>query len=163
MYWIPKMHKNPIKSRFIVAAKVCSLKPLAKSITYILKRFYKQIETYNAKSRYYSGGVNTFWVVQNKDPIIQTIKKLNSRNKAKSISTFDFSTMYTKIPHNKLKSVMDEIVNFCFRGCDGCCHWDCVDGDTSYKFPSYSQEQVISAINYLVDNSFFKVGEEGCI
>jgi len=35
MHWIPKMHKNPIKFRFIVVAVKCSRKPLAKSITSI--------------------------------------------------------------------------------------------------------------------------------
>ena len=29
MYWIPKMHKNPIKHRFIVASKTCSTKQLS--------------------------------------------------------------------------------------------------------------------------------------
>ena len=77
MYWIPKMHKDPIKFRFIVAAVKCSLKPLAKTITNILKRFYTQIENYNLKSRYYSGGINTFWVVQDKEPILKAIEKLN--------------------------------------------------------------------------------------
>ena len=99
MYWIPKMHKDPIKFRFIVAAVKCSLKPLAKTITNILKRFYKQIETYNLKSKYYSGGINTFWVVQDKEPVLKAIKKINKRMGAKTISTFDFSTLYTKIPH----------------------------------------------------------------
>ena len=32
------------------------------------------------------------------------------------MSTFDFSTLYTKIPHKKLLDVMGEITDFCFQG-----------------------------------------------
>ena len=33
------------------------------------------------------------------------LKKINCKAKAKSISTFDFSTFYTKLPHFDLKFV----------------------------------------------------------
>ena len=39
---------------------------------------------------------------------------LNAKNKARQISTYDFSTLYTKIPHDKLKQVMNELTDFCF-------------------------------------------------
>ena len=29
MYWMPKMHKNPIKARFIIASPKSFIKPLA--------------------------------------------------------------------------------------------------------------------------------------
>ena len=36
MYWIPKMHKNPIGARFIVASKSCSTKtPVRSDLSYI--------------------------------------------------------------------------------------------------------------------------------
>ena len=39
IYCIPKLHKNPIKFRFIIAAPKCSVKPLSKAITKIFKLF----------------------------------------------------------------------------------------------------------------------------
>ena len=33
MYWMPKMHKNPIKARFIIVTPKSSIKPLARTIT----------------------------------------------------------------------------------------------------------------------------------
>ena len=33
-----------------------------------------------------------------------------------SVRTFDFSTLYTKIPHNLLKEALFEIVDFVFKG-----------------------------------------------
>ena len=50
MYWLPKLHKNPIKFRFIIAAPNCSVKPLVKTVTKLFKLFYKQIEHFNEKS-----------------------------------------------------------------------------------------------------------------
>ena len=37
LYWIPKMHKNPSKQRYIATSHSCSTKPLSKKITYCLK------------------------------------------------------------------------------------------------------------------------------
>ena len=47
---------------------------------------------------------------------MNTVNKLNSRNKTISISMFNFSILYANIPHDKLKSVMRELINFCFDG-----------------------------------------------
>ena len=115
IYWIPKLHKNPSKSRFIIASPVSSLKPLTKGVTSVFKLFFKQIERYSNKCRFYSG-VNSFWTVLNNEPVINQINKLNERNKAETITTFDFSTLYTKIPHNKLVKVLNELTDFCFDG-----------------------------------------------
>ena len=46
MYWMHKMHKNPIKARFIIASPKSSIKPLARTITSIFVCFldkYKHI------------------------------------------------------------------------------------------------------------------------
>ena len=45
-------------------------------------------------------GVNTFWVVQNNKAVIDAINGLNKQRKATSISSFDFSTLYAKLPPN---------------------------------------------------------------
>ena len=102
MHWTPKQHKTPSKARFIVAAKRCSTKKLAQNLTEIFKMFYRQIENYNRKSHFFSG-IKHFWVIKNKDPVVNALKKLNSRNNARSVATYDFSTLYTKIPHKKIK------------------------------------------------------------
>ena len=114
MYWLPKKHKVPSKQRFIVAAVKCTLKPISKMVTSLFKLFYRQIENYNKKLSFFSG-VNKFWVILNNTPIREAIDKLNSRKCAKSITTFDFSTLYTKIPHDKLIDVLHNLVNFCFK------------------------------------------------
>ena len=66
---MPKMHKNLIKARFIIASPKSSIKPLARTITSVFHFFFRQIQIYNDKCRFFTG-VNTFWVVQNKKPVI---------------------------------------------------------------------------------------------
>ena len=36
--------------------------------------------------------------------------------KATSVSIFDFSTLYTKFPHNKLLMVLNSLIDLCFHG-----------------------------------------------
>ena len=43
------------------------------------------------------------------------LNELNCRGKTTSISCFDISTLYTKIPHDKLLKVLNELIYFCFR------------------------------------------------
>ena len=98
------MLKNLIKARFIIASPKSSIKPLARTIMSVFRLFFRQMETYNDKCRFLTG-VNTFWVVQNNKAVIDAIDEWTS------VSTFDFSTLYTKLPHNKL------LIDFCFGAC----------------------------------------------
>ena len=167
IYWLPKLHKSPIKFRFIIAASTNSIKPLAKPITSILKRFYQQIENYNKKAHFFSG-IKTFWVVKDKTPVLEAVKNINSRKRAQCVSSFDFSTLYTTIPHDKLTFVMDELTDFCYKGCKDRrikitkfgAEW------VTEKYGIYNgrgaitftKEKIKLAIKYLLDNCFFKLG-----
>ena len=53
MYWIPKMHKNPVGARFIVASKTCSTKLLTEIISNVFKMIYKHVENFHKKSYFY--------------------------------------------------------------------------------------------------------------
>ena len=54
--------------------------------------------------------------VQNNRPVIDSISKLYARNKMLSIPNYHFAPPYKNIPHNKLKNIMRELINFCFKG-----------------------------------------------
>ena len=54
IYWIPKMHKNPIGSRFIAGSKSCSIKLLSKYLSKALKVILNHMKNYSntvSKSR----------------------------------------------------------------------------------------------------------------
>ena len=77
--------------------------------------FFRQVKTYNDKCRFFTG-VNFFGVVQNNKPVIDAMNGLDKQRKATSVSTFNFSTLYTKFPHNKLPMVLNSLIDFCFDG-----------------------------------------------
>ena len=52
-----------------IASPISSIKPLARTITSVFHLFFRQIQIYNDKCRFFTG-VNTFWVVQNNKPVI---------------------------------------------------------------------------------------------
>lgn len=54
MYWLPKMHKTPIGSRFIIASKFCATKPLSQNLSIVFKLLYNQIQNYKTKEKYLS-------------------------------------------------------------------------------------------------------------
>ena len=56
-------------------------------------------------------GIKTFSTIKKSSPLISSINKLKKRKAAK-VSTFDFLTLYTKIPHEKLLHVLNEIIDF---------------------------------------------------
>jgi hypothetical protein len=162
LYLSPKFHKNPIASRAIIASKTSSLKPLLKDLTCIFKLFQKQVESFNDKNRVWTG-VSGFWVIQNSKPLIDRIDKINSRNKAKSIMTFDFTTLYTKIPHNLLILALDEIIDFCFKGGISKAVYIGLHGASwreSGEARMYSKRLIKTALRYAIENAFFHVGDK---
>ena len=114
MYWLPKMHKTPVGNRFIVASYYCSTNPPSDTISQIFIMVFNNVESFHSKSFFYSG-CKKFWVVQNYFPIGTKLNKINVKKKAKSISTFDFSTLHTTILHKLLLKVLSEIINFVFK------------------------------------------------
>ena len=109
------MHYSPPKCRFIVASSTCSTKPLSKVTSAIYKHIFNQVHNFHRKSTFYKN-YNRFWTIENSFPVIEKLNKINSKKKAKDISTFDFSTLYTKLPHDELISNLNEVVDFAFSG-----------------------------------------------
>ena len=66
--------------------------------------------------KHYFCGAKTFWVIQNNSLPLECIKKINKKKNAKQISTFDSSTLYTKIPRDKLLDILYKVVDFVFKG-----------------------------------------------
>ena len=162
MYWSPKIHKTPTGARFIIASKLASLKPLAIDITAIFKCIYSHLRRYYHMAEFYSG-IKHFWVVDNNSDVVTTLDKISAKGKARSISTFDFSTLYTKIPHDKLIDVLNQLVDFVFNSTDRLylsvtstgARW--VKGRGNCK-KVYDKKKVKDVVKYLIENCFFTIG-----
>ena len=92
MYWTPKMHYTPSRARFIVSSAKCSTKPISQVVSNAFKLIFKQIQNFHDQSKFYKN-YNRFWVINNSKPLIERLDVINTRKKAKDISTFDFSTL----------------------------------------------------------------------
>ena len=112
VYWIPKLHKNLYKQRYIAGSAKCSTKPLSQILTRILTAVKEGLQKY-CDTAYARSGVNQMWILKNSKELLENLK-VQSLHSVNSIKSFEFSTLYTTIPHDKLKSKLKEIFNQCF-------------------------------------------------
>ena len=80
-----------------------------------LKECQKQNEIYcNAIKRF--TGIDMFFITDNFQKIASDIQHLNSRTKAKAVSTYDFTSLYTKIQHKDLITNLERYIEHAFNG-----------------------------------------------
>ena len=60
-------------------------------------------------------GVNCFWVINNGQLVLQSMHTLNDISAARTMDTFDFSTLNTSIPHHSLNSSMKQLIEDAFQ------------------------------------------------
>ena len=101
IYWIPKMQKNPYKHRFIAGSSKCSTKPLSILLTKLLTHIKQGLQKY-CETSYSRSGVNQIWILKSSKELLEHLQSPNF-NHITNIKSFDFSTLYTTIPHQKLK------------------------------------------------------------
>ena len=106
---------------------------------------------------------NLFWVLDNINPVIQNIDRINKKKNAKCISSFDFSTLYTKIRHTELIERLSKIIDFVFfKGERNCirisklrnAYW----GNASPENTCFTKTSLRCAVKYLIENCYFSVG-----
>ena len=100
MYWLPKLHKRPYKARFIANSSSCTTTELSKLLTSCLtavkSRVIRYYETVYERSR-----KNMFWSIKTSGEVLSKLKSRGFR--ATSLSSDDFSTLYTTLPYNLIK------------------------------------------------------------
>ena len=52
MYWLPKKHKTPTGTRFIIASKHCSTKEMSTAVSLVFKLIYNQVENFHKKAKF---------------------------------------------------------------------------------------------------------------
>ena len=95
MYWLPKLHKTPYKARFIANSSSCTTTELSKLLTSCLTAVKNHVIRYCEKV-YERSGKNLFWSIKNSGEVLNKLKSRGFR--ATSLSTYDFSTLYSTLP-----------------------------------------------------------------
>ena len=80
LYWIPKLHKDPYKQRFIAGSAKCSTKPLSILLTSILTTVKDGLKKY-CDVIYSRSGINQMWILKNSKELLEN---LNSNSLASS-------------------------------------------------------------------------------
>ena len=64
---------------------------------------------------YKNTGVNCFWIIDNSMEVLDRLRNINRTSRAKSFDSFDFSTLYTNIPHEALKTNIRNLIREAFK------------------------------------------------
>ena len=101
-YWLHKLHKKHIRHMHDYRTV-----KIANPLSY----YYQNHVIECCEKVYKLSGKNLFWSIKNS---CEVLNKLKSRGfHASSLSTYDYSTLYTTLPHNLIKAkLVDLIWNF---------------------------------------------------
>ena len=153
--------QNPFKHRFIAGSSKCSTKPLSILLTKLLTHIKQGLQKY-WKTAYSRSGINQTWILKNSKELLEHLKS-PTFNHVTSIKSFDFSTLYTTIPHQKLKDRLTSIIRNAFI---------LKNGNRRYKYlvlgheeryfvkehsdskNKYSKDDIMKMLEFLVDNIF---------
>ena len=152
------MHKHPIEPRFITSGSDCVTSQLSKAVSLCLKRMLTTENNY-CKDKF--NNYKKFFIIDSHDEIIKHIHDSNSNRSNKSVKSYDFKTLYTKIPHHKLKDTFGQFVRDVFNYNN---KFKCIEVVTNtVRFVekrsskvSFSMAELIEAINIIIDNSYIK-------
>jgi hypothetical protein len=111
LYWIPKLHKTPYKSCFIANSVCCTTKQLSVYLTSALSAIRYHIAKF-CNTVYENSNINLFWSIKNALEVIDKIKI--RKYKVSQVSTYDFSTLYTTLPHILIKSKLISLIEKTF-------------------------------------------------
>ena len=119
---------------------------------YIKKHVIKYCEKVYKRS-----GKNHFWSIKNS---CEVLNKLKSRGfLASSLSTYDFSTLYTTLPHNLIKDKLVDLIERTFQR-EGSLYIAYNDknafftSDAVGNYNLWSCQKVFEALTFLLDNIY---------
>ena len=107
-------------------------------------------------------GFNRMWIVNNSVEVLDQISGCNKRNKVRNVRTYDFSTLYTSIPHKSLKEQLTWVINQCFnessrkfiRIDNYSATWSKTRGQTN---TTWNKDELINHMKWLINNIYVVV------
>ena len=160
LYWLPKLHKRPYKARSIANSSSCTTTVLSKLLTSCLTAVEKHwIRYYDTV--YERDGINYFWSIKNSNDVLNKFKSKNFQ--ASKLSTYDFSTLHTSLPHHLIKDKLIDLINRTFIRENTqylACNEECAffTSDVYNDHNLWSCQKVCDALVYLLDNIFIRFG-----
>ena len=156
----PKFHKPKLSQRFVVSYANCSIKPLASRLTLALKAIYNKIVSYSNMILKVTG-VNRNWIINNNTPLLDCF---NNTDFARNIQTYDFTTLYTNLDHQNIKTALTSVIKLAFKHAK-CLYISIYNKSSAWVNKPregtfyFDQESLIDALNFLIDNCYFTLGD----
>ena len=119
-YMTPKLHKSPIGFRFIAASRDCSLTAISTNISRALRMLEPVLHSMWRKQGNKVGvATKRSWIIPNSEAVLPMLQRINTEqhaNKQHSLTgeVWDFSTLYTNIPHAELKARLSTLIHKAF-------------------------------------------------
>ena len=159
LYWTAKMHKTPSSHRYITSGVETVLSKLSINVSYCLKlllNFARNSAKYKFKGQ---PGINNISIIDNHDKVINFMSLCNKSKSKKTIKTYDFSTLYTSIPHDKLKSKLANFISKIFNLKDKKHiilkdQWSYFSDKMLPNYLAVTAQTLIEWVNFVVDNSY---------
>ena len=162
LYWTSKQHKDPYKFRFIAGASRSTNKAISIEVSLALKCIKRQFKNYCAVIKRNSG-LNYFWSIDNSQEFID---KLNDVKKADTIETFDFSTLYTNLPLDKIYDSLEQLIIKMFKHSGSLyilvnatrkkSFW--CNGKDYIGYKRYTIDKLLDALKFILYNSYIQFG-----
>ena len=161
MYWLPKLHKRPYQARFIANSSCCTTTELSKLLTSCLTAIKSHVIRY-CETVYETPNKNLFWSIKKSGEVLSKLKCRGFR--ATSLSTYDFSTLYTALPHSLIKEKkLQDLIEWAFKRAlknYGSLYLACNDRKAFFtssdqsRYTLWSCQNVCDALSYLLDNIY---------
>ena len=153
MYWLPK---HDLLQTQVLVLQLNFLNYKTSCLTAVKNhviRYYEKV--------YERSGKNLFWSIKNSGEVLN---KLKSRGfHATSLSTYDFSTLYTTLPHNLIKEKLINLIEWTFKR-EGSPYIACNErqaffpSEDTKRYKLWSCQNVCEALIYLLDNIYIRFG-----
>ena len=165
LYWTSKQHKCPYKFWFIAGASKCYNKQLAIELSLALKCIKRHFKNY-CKVIEKRTGICYYWSVDNSYELINKISDIKT---ARSIKTFDLSTLYTNLPldviYDSLRSLIikmfanSKAVSIMVNPNRKKAFWS--NGSNYAGYKEYTIDELLEALEIILFNTYIQFN--GCI
>ena len=152
--------KKTYKARFIANSSSCTTTELSKLLTSCLTAVKNHVIRYCEKV-YERSGKHLFYSIKNSGEVLNKLKSRGSR--ATSLSTYDFSTLYTALSHNLIKEKLINLVEWTFKR-ESSPYIACNErqafftSEDTKRYKRWSCQNVCEALIYLLDNFYIRFG-----
>ena len=132
-------------------------------IANLLSFYYQKHVIKYCEKVYERSGKNLFWSIKTS---CEVLNKLKSRGfRASSLSTYDFSTLCTTLPHNLIKDKLVDLIERSFQR-EGSLYVACNDknafftSDAVRNYNLWSCQKVCEALTFFLDNIYIRFGSK---